>query len=53
MRQEHEEAPRDVLTKPKILPIAITWLRVEERQNAPNRYVLAATTYQRLVDALK
>lgn len=42
-----------VLTKPKILPIAMEWLRVETPANGSKRYVLAAATYQRLVDAVK
>ena len=44
---------RTVLTKNKILTVEIEWLRVEKRRNAPDRYVLSAVTYQRLVDAVK
>ena len=44
---------RTVLTKPKILTVAIEWLRVEERRNMPTRYVLSAAVYQRLLDAVK
>jgi len=35
------------------LPVQIEWERVEERRNAPTRYVLSAATYQRLLDAVK
>ena len=49
--QPHGE--RTVLTKPKILTVKIEWLRVEERRNAPKRYIMSAATYQRLVDAVK
>ena len=46
------EMPRDVLTKPKILPVKIE-LRIEEaHDNIPTRYVLSSATYQRLIDAL-
>ena len=44
---------RTVLTKPKILTVAIEWLRVEQRRNARTRYVLSAAMYQRLIDAVK
>jgi hypothetical protein len=44
---------RTVLTKPKILTVPIEWLRVEERRNMPTRYVLSASMYQRLRDAVK
>jgi hypothetical protein len=44
---------RTVLTKNKILTVEIEWLRVEPRRNAPDRYVLSAAMYQRLVDAVK
>ena len=47
---QHE---RTVLTKAKILTVPIVWQRVEERRNAPARYVMSAATYQRLVDAVK
>ena len=50
--QPHGE--RTVLTKPKILCVAIEWLRVEDAQrNAATRYVLSASTYQSLVQAVK
>ena len=61
-KQPHEEPtrlsndePRDVLTKPKILPVAIKWLRIEPALGTrrPVRYVLSATDYQRLLDAVK
>ena len=48
-----QEQPKTVLTKPKILTVAIEWLRVEERRNTPTRYVLSAAMYQRLLDAVK
>ena len=54
-QQEDEQGvePRDVLTKPKILPVEITWTRVEDaRGRKPKRYVLSAVTYQRLLDAV-
>ena len=50
--QPQGERTRHVLTKPKILTVPIE-LRVVERDNAPTRYVLSATDYQRLVDAVK
>ena len=51
---EPRAEPRDVLTKPKILPIEIIWERVEEATNNKlKRYVLDAATYQRLRDAVK
>ena len=49
--QPHGE--RTVLTKPKILTVKIEWLRLEERRNAPKRYIMSAATYQRLVDDVK
>ena len=50
---EPRNQPRDVLTKPKILPVAIEWERVEPAQgNKRKRYVLSAASYQRLVDAV-
>ena len=42
-----------VLTKPKILPVEITWLRVEALDNARPRYVMSGAVYQRLVEAVK
>jgi hypothetical protein len=48
-----QEQPKTVLTKPKILTVAIEWLRVEERRNMSTRYVLSAAMYQRLLDAVK
>lgn len=30
-----------VLTKPKIIPVAIEWLRVEQQENVPTRYVVS------------
>ena len=51
--EEPQEQPRDVLTKPKILPVKIEWARIEEaRPGMPQRYVLDAVTYQRLLDAV-
>ena len=50
--EQDEEPLRDVLTKPKILPVRIEF-RVEERRNALKRYVLSAVMYQRLLDAVK
>ena len=42
-----------MLTKPKILPVKIEWLRIEEaHDNVPTRYVLSARDYQRLVDSV-
>jgi hypothetical protein len=50
---EQGDKPRDVLTKPKILPVEIKWERIEDgRHNRPKRYVLSALTYQRLLDAV-
>lgn len=49
--QPHGE--RTVLTKPKILCVAIEWLRIDEPRNAARRYVMSAATYSRLVDAVK
>lgn len=49
----HPRGERTVLTKPKILTVPIEWLRVEERHNVPTRYVLSASMYQRLLDAVK
>ena len=51
LSQPHGE--RTVLTKPKILTVKIEWLRMEERHNAPKRYIMSAATYQRLIDAVK
>jgi hypothetical protein len=42
-----------VLTKPKIIPVAIEWLPVEQQDDAPTRYVVSGAVYQRLVDAIK
>ena len=48
-----------VLTKPKILTVAFTWLRVEPPENEEppenvrRRYVMSGATYQRLADAVK
>ena len=55
LNDEPRIAPRDVLTKPKILPVAIKWLRIESAQGTrrPVRYVLKAADYQRLLDAVK
>jgi hypothetical protein len=53
VNDKQDDEPRDVLTKPKILPVKIEWLRIEKRDNAPDRYVLSAATYQRLADAVK
>ena len=50
-KQPHKE--RTVLTKSKILTVPIEWLRIDERRNAPPRYVMSAATYQRLVDAVR
>jgi len=50
-RQPHGE--RTVLTKPKIVCIPIVWERIEQRRNAPMRYVMSAAMYQRLVEALR
>ena len=47
------DGSRTVLTKPKILTVEVRWLRVEEREGAPTRYVMRAADYQRLVDAVK
>ena len=41
------------MTKPKILPIELEWLRVETLANGSKRHVLAAANYQRLIDAVK
>ena len=51
-RQPHDE--RTVLTNKKWLSEQIEWLRVEEPcDGLPQRYVLGADTYQRLLDAVK
>jgi len=47
-----EEKLKDVLTKPKIICVAIEWLRVD-KEGDRKRYVLGAADYQRLVDAVK
>ena len=53
MDNEPGGSSRYVLTKPKILPVAIEWERVEPAQgNKRKRYVLSAASYQRLVDAV-
>ena len=47
---------RMVLTKPKILCVLIDWLRVDKLRVGEDerlRYVMAAATYQRLLDAVK
>jgi len=50
--QPHGE--RTVLTKPKILCVEIDWLEVvDATETTRKRYVMSASTYQRLVDALK
>ena len=50
---EPRGSSRHVLTKPKILPVAIEWERVEEATGRKRkRYVLSAATYQRLIDAV-
>ena len=52
--QSEIKQPRDVLTKPKILPIEIKWERIEPaRANRLERYVISAVDYQRLLDAVK
>ena len=48
--QPHNE--RTVLTKPKILCVPIE-LQTVQRRNAPDRYMMSAATYQRLLDAVK
>ena len=54
MSNEPDDEPRDVLTKPKILPIEIKWERIEPaRANRLERYVISAVDYQRLLDAVK
>ena len=50
-RQPNDE--RTVLTRPKILCVAVEWLRVEEKRSRATRYVLSANNYQRMLDALK
>jgi hypothetical protein len=49
-KQPHNE--RTVLTKPKILTVAIE-LEIVEKRNAPKRYIMRAATYWRLLDAVK
>ena len=57
MHYEAEAQPhgeRTVLTKSKWLTVKIEWLRVEASRNGRRkRYVLSATTYQSLIDAIK
>mmetsp|Transcript_44071 Transcript_44071/g.143012 ORF Transcript_44071/g.143012 Transcript_44071/m.143012 type:complete len:248 (-) Transcript_44071:181-924(-) len=48
--QPHGE--RTVLTKPKILTVPTSWLR-EYQEGGRARYVLSASDYQRLVDAVR
>ena len=48
--QPHGE--RTVLTKPKILTVPTSWLR-EYQEGRRARYVLSASDYQRLVDAVR
>ena len=43
---------RQVLTKPKILTVPTSWLR-EYQEGGRARYVLSASDYQRLVDAVR
>ena len=50
--EEEKEELRTVLTKPKILAIAIEW-HDEYELSGRKRYVLSAADYRRLVDAVK
>jgi hypothetical protein len=51
---EEAEPPPTVLTKPKILTVVFKWHRVEPaKNNVPERFVMDAATYQRLVNACK
>ena len=47
------QGQRTVLTKPKILTVALDWLRIDSKRNAKDRYVMRAADYQRLTDAVK
>ena len=52
---EHWKQPdgeRTVLTKPKILTVAIDWLRVNTLANGKQRFILKASDYQRLIEAV-
>ena len=52
---EHWKQPdgeRTVLTKPKILTVAIDWLRIDTLANGKQRFILRASDYQRLIEAV-
>ena len=50
---KHPSGELTVLTKPKILTVAFTWLRVDEVPNGHIRYVLSMADYQRMTGAVK
>ena len=50
---KHPSGELTVLTKPKILTVAFTWLRVDEVPNGHTRYVLSMADYQRMTGAVK
>ena len=41
-----------MLTKPKIITVPVV-LEVREKRNTPKRYVMKATDYQRLMNAVQ